>query len=119
MRPWLAWIAIIMLAACADGVRPSVAEVGEASIYADKFEGRKTASGERFDQDQPTAAHRELPLGSEARITNLETGQTAEVEINDRGPFVDGRVIDLSEEAARRIGLENGTASVQVEPVGK
>lgn len=117
MRFGLPWCAILLLAACTDIGRPSAAEIGEASVYADKFEGRRTASGERFDQDRPTAAHRDLPLGSEARVTNLETGQTAEVEINDRGPFVDGRIIDLSEEAARRIGLEDGTAPVRVEPL--
>jgi rare lipoprotein A len=113
-------LALTLLAACAEAgeqAREMVpAQTGEASIYADKFEGRKTASGERFDQDKPTAAHPSLPLGSEAAVTNLETGQTTEVTVNDRGPHVKGRIIDLSEEAAEAIGLKDGTAPVKVEP---
>lgn len=107
------------LGACGSGTTqtaaPALVQQGEASIYADKFEGRKTASGERFDQDKPIAAHKDLPLGSTATVTNLETGQSTQVEIADRGPFVRGRIIDLSETAADRIGLEDGTAPVQVE----
>ncbi len=107
-----------VIAACAPGTPPSAertfVQQGEASIYADKFEGRKTASGERFDQDKLVAAHRELPLGTTATVTNLETGEATQVEIVDRGPFVRGRIIDLSEAAADRIGLTDGTAPVRV-----
>jgi rare lipoprotein A (peptidoglycan hydrolase) len=88
-----------------------------ASWYGPGFAGRPTASGERFAPQAMTAAHRSLPLGTRARVTNLETGQQVEVRINDRGPFVDPerRVIDLSEAAAKQIGMvRRGVAPVQV-----
>ncbi|HEV2063408.1 MAG TPA: septal ring lytic transglycosylase RlpA family protein, partial [Thermoanaerobaculia bacterium] len=80
---------------------------GVASWYGgnDGFEGKPTASGEIYDSSQLTAAHRELPLGSIVEVTALETGRSVRVRINDRGPFVKGRMIDLSQEAARQIGL--------------
>lgn len=89
-------------------------ETGLASVYSDKFQGRPTASGDIFDQKRLTAAHRELPLGSEVTVTNLETGRSVQVEINDRGPFIDGRVIDLSEAAAKKLGID-GLAPVRIE----
>ena len=94
-----------------------VRQEGIASFYADKFQGRKTASGERFRQSDLSAASRTLPLGAKATVTNLETGDSVEVEINDRGPFVPGRVIDLTKRAAREIGITNekGIAPVAVE----
>ncbi len=94
-----------------------VRQEGIASFYADKFQGRKTASGERFRQSDLSAASRDLPLGAKATVTNLETGDSVEVEINDRGPFVPGRVIDLTKRAAREIGItqEKGIAPVAVE----
>ena len=80
-----------------------------------EFEGRPTASGEIFDKDKLTAAHRTLPLGTIVLVTNLENGDQVRVKINDRGPFVDGRIIDLSESAAEKIGMiENGTAIVKI-----
>jgi rare lipoprotein A (peptidoglycan hydrolase) len=89
---------------------------GMASWYGPGFHGRKTASGERFNQNERTAAHRQLPLGSEVTVTNLENGKSVEVEINDRGPYVKGRRIDLSKAAAREIGMhEDGTARVRIE----
>ena len=96
---------------------PPFQQVGKASLYAPEFQGRKTASGARFDHAKPTAAHRTLPLGTSATVTNLDTGRSTEVTINDRGPWVKGRVIDLSNEAARRIGLDarQGLAPVRVE----
>ena len=91
-------------------------QVGVASWYGPGFHGRLTASGERFDQNDLTAAHRNLPLGSEVRVTNLENGRTVTVEINDRGPYVKNRVLDLSKAAARRLGIiENGVAKVRIE----
>jgi len=91
-------------------------EQGIASWYGPGFHGRKTASGEVFDQNDMTAAHRKLPLGSEVTVTNVETGKSIEVEINDRGPYVGNRKIDLSREAARKLGiLEDGTAKVRIE----
>jgi rare lipoprotein A len=89
---------------------------GIASWYGPGFHGKKTASGEIYDQTKFTAAHKTLPLGSKARVTNLDNGNAVEVEINDRGPFVNGRIIDLSRAAAGALGLvENGTAPVRVE----
>jgi rare lipoprotein A len=91
-------------------------QVGLASWYGPGFHGRRTASGERFDQNELTAAHRQLPLGSEVTVTNLENGRSIVVAINDRGPYVDGRVIDLSKAAARRLGIvEDGLAKVRIE----
>ena len=89
---------------------------GTASWYGSRFHGKKTASGEIYDQNKLTAAHKTLPLGSKARVTNLDNGNTVVVEINDRGPFVKGRIIDLSRAAAGALGLvETGTAPVKVE----
>ena len=95
---------------------PAFRQVGVASWYGPGFHGRRTASGERFDQNDLTAAHRNLPLGSEVRVTNLENGRSVTVEINDRGPYVKNRVLDLSKAAARRLGIiENGVAKVRIE----
>ena len=89
---------------------------GTASWYGPGFHGKKTASGEIYDQNKLTAAHKTVPLGSKARVTNLENGNSVEVEINDRGPFVKGRIIDLSRAAAGALGIvESGTAPVQIE----
>jgi rare lipoprotein A len=91
---------------------------GTASWYGPGFHGKKTASGEIYDQSKLTAAHKTLPLGTKARVTNLDNGNAVEVEINDRGPFVNGRIIDLSRAAAGALGLvENGTAPVKVEVI--
>ena len=78
---------------------------GSASYYAAKFHGRRTASGERFDNDAMTAAHRTLPFGSRVRVTNVSTGRSVVVRINDRGPFTRGRMIDVSRAAAKDLGL--------------
>lgn len=89
---------------------------GEASWYGPRFHGRKTASGVRFDQNKLTAAHRFLPLGTEVTVTNLENGQSVQVEINDRGPYIGGRIIDLSKAAARQLGMiHDGVVPVRVE----
>ena len=78
---------------------------GSASYYAAKFDGRRTASGERFDNAAMTAAHRTLPFGTLVRVTNLANGRSVIVRINDRGPFTAGRMIDLSRAAANELGL--------------
>ena len=79
---------------------------------ATSSQGKKTASGERFDQDELTAAHPELPLGSEVTVTNPDTGKEVEVEVNDRGPYAKGRDIDLSKAAAEELGItEEGVAA--------
>ncbi|ASQ89703.1 septal ring lytic transglycosylase RlpA family lipoprotein [Prosthecochloris sp. GSB1] len=89
---------------------------GKASYYADYFHGRLTANGERFDMNDLTAAHKSLPFGSMVRVTNLANGKKVIVRINDRGPFVRGRIIDLSLEAAKEIGLlKKGVTKVRLE----
>lgn len=90
-------------------------QVAVASWYGPGFEGRKTASGERFDSQDMTAAHRSLPLGSHVTVTNLDNGKSVRVRINDRGPYIRGRSIDLSRGAARQIGLEKrGVGRVRI-----
>lgn len=94
-------------------------ETGIASWYGERFHGRPTASGEMYDMDALTAAHPELPLRSLARVTRLDTGASVVVRINDRGPFVEGRIVDLSRAAAELLGLiEDGLAEVRVEAFG-
>lgn len=89
---------------------------GEASFYSQKFHGRTTASGEPMNQNKATAASRTLPLGAKATVTNEDNGKSVDVIVNDRGPYVDGRVIDLSRSAARKLDMiEDGTAPVTVE----
>jgi rare lipoprotein A len=94
-------------------------QVGKASFYADKFAGRKMADGTPMDPGDNNAAHKTLPLGTTARVTNLENGRSAVVTIQDRGPFVKGRIVDLSPATAREIGLsrEDGLAQVEVTPL--
>jgi rare lipoprotein A len=91
-------------------------EVGKASWYGPGFDGRQTASGETFDQNDMTAAHPTLPMGTKAKVTNLENGKKIEVTINDRGPFAKGRVIDFSHEAASKLDMKkDGTVQVKIE----
>jgi rare lipoprotein A len=93
-----------------------LAQTGIASWYGPGFHGRPTASGAVYDQNQLSAAHPTLPLGTRVLVTNLENGRSVEVTINDRGPFVRGRTIDLSHRAAQAIGLiAPGTAPVRIE----
>ena len=93
-------------------------EVGLASWYGHPYHGRSSASGEIYDMDQFTAAHRTLPFGTLVRVVNLDNEKSVEVRINDRGPFVDDRVIDLSHAAAQAIGMIGpGTARVRVEVI--
>ena len=80
-------------------------EQGSASSYARHFQGRRTANGERYDQNELTAAHKTLPFGTMVRVRSKITGQEIDVRINDRGPFVTGRIIDLSHAAARALGM--------------
>jgi rare lipoprotein A len=101
----------------ADGGPSKTRQVGLASWYGKHHQGRKTASGERFSRGQLTAAHRSLPLGTKVKVTNLRTKQQVVVKITDRGPYGAGkrRIIDLSEAAAKRVGLlEPGTERVEV-----
>ena len=94
---------------------PVPGQVGLASWYGHQEQGRPTANGERFDQRKLTAAHRTLPLPSHVRVTNLENGKSIVVRVNDRGPFIPGRVLDLSTGAARALGIEKeGVALVRI-----
>jgi rare lipoprotein A len=92
---------------------------GKASIYAHKFDGRKMADGTRMDPQDDNAASKTLPLGTTARVTNTETGQSAIVTIRDRGPHVPGRIVDLSPATAEKVGLDRqqGIAKVVVKPI--
>jgi rare lipoprotein A len=95
-------------------------EIGLASWYGDRFHGRPTATGETFDMNALTAAHKTLPLPGLVEVTNLENGRTVVLRVNDRGPFVDGRIIDLSRGAARELGLlERGVGRVRVRYLGR
>ncbi len=89
---------------------------GLASWYSEKFHGKRTASGERYDKDAFTAAHKSLPFGTVVRVTNTANAKTVDVKINDRGPFVKGRVIDLSQKAFEQIGnIKEGVAPIKIE----
>ena len=97
----------------------NVSETGIASYYAHKYHGRTTASGERFDMNDMTAAHKTLPFGTRVRVTNLSNGKSITVRINDRGPFVKGRIIDLSLAAAKKLDMVNaGLAQVRLHSAG-
>ena len=99
-----------------DKGQPVVEQVGEASFYGPGFHGKKTATGEKFDQNDKTAAHPTLPLGTKATVTNLDNGTSVDVRINDRGPYVKGRDIDLSKGAAKELGMtKDGVAPVKIE----
>ncbi|RXK82261.1 septal ring lytic transglycosylase RlpA family protein [Chlorobaculum sp. 24CR] len=90
--------------------------VGRASFYASRFHGRTTANGETFDMKEFTAAHRSLPFGTIVRVTNLNNGKMVFVKINDRGPYVKNRIIDLSKAAAKQLDLvDSGVGRVKIE----
>jgi rare lipoprotein A len=108
------WISILILPLTISCSR-KITETGKASYYADKFQGRKTANGETFKQSKKTAAHKTLPFGTKVTVKNLANGRTVKVRINDRGPFVKGRSIDLSKRAAKKIAMVNaGVADVEI-----
>jgi len=125
----LTLFALISIAGCATtgggpGLAPSApvpearGEIGVASVYANHFQGRRTASGQRYDRRRLTAAHRALPFGTRLRVTNLDNDRSVIVTVNDRGPFRRGRIVDLSRRAAREIELgREGLARVRVEVV--
>ena len=92
-------------------------QTGEASWYGAQHQGKQTASGTIFDQAGLTAAHPSLPFGSKIKVTNLANGKSVEVEITDRGPFAENRIIDLSQAAAKALEMiDSGTATVRLEP---
>ncbi|MXV50844.1 septal ring lytic transglycosylase RlpA family protein [Pedobacter sp. HMF7647] len=95
---------------------PKISQTGKASFYSNKFNGRKTASGKTFRNSKKIAAHKTLPFGTKVKVTNLKNGKSTKVRIEDRGPFVPGRIIDLSRKSARKIGLtDEGVGNVKIE----
>lgn len=141
--PWLCVMAMFILQACGSTPPPTpkghpkpyrvngtwynplpeangYVEQGVASWYGRKFHGRKTSSGEVYDMYAMTAAHKTLPLGTWVQVRRMDTGKQIQVRINDRGPFVHGRIIDLSYAAAKKLGMVGpGTAAVEVVALGK
>ncbi len=123
----IALLAMVAFTACATSAQESrrsgtqtaaYSQVGVASWYGGKFHGRKTASGEVYDQNRMTAAHRTLPFGTRVEVTNLRNGRSVVVTINDRGPFIKGRIIDVSRRAAGKLGFRNqGVTRVRVRTV--
>jgi rare lipoprotein A len=112
------WVVLVVLGAFFLGVLlysevPRFYEVGIASWYGPGFQGKTTANGELYDMFAYTAAHKTLPFGTVVEVVNLETGRSVVVRINDRGPFIPGRIIDLSYVAAQELGIvDQGTARV-------
>jgi rare lipoprotein A len=94
----------------------SPGETGLATVYSARFEGRRTASGERYDKSRLTSAHKTLPFGTQLKVTRLDTGRSVVVRVNDRGPHPAGRIVDLSSAAAARLGLRgNRMTRVRIE----
>lgn len=114
---WLGLVACLAVQGAELGAPEATAfwvETGIASVYASKFQGRRTASGERYNSKALTAAHPSLPFGSLVRVTSLSNGKTVVVRINDRGPFVEGRILDVSRAAAQALRLR-GLMQVEIE----
>ncbi len=100
--------------------QPLSVSTGKATWYGGRFHGRKTASGERFNENDFTCAHRKLPFGSLVRVVNLENQQAVMVRVNDRGPYGKGRIIDVSKAAAEKLGMiDRGVVKVRVEVMSK
>jgi rare lipoprotein A len=116
---FLALLGILLIASASAAeakVKPGHSQRGIASFYHDKFHGRKTASGQIYNRNIPSAAHKTLPLGTKVKVTDTKTGKSIVVKVNDRGPYIGGRIIDLSRSAARQLGiLKRGLARVEVE----
>ena len=119
---YLLLLTVSVLASCASSRYETYLEphTAVASWYGPEFQGRQTACGERFDMYQLTCAHKELPFGTILSVTNLSNGKTVKCVVNDRGPFVSGRDLDLSYAAAKEIGLiGSGTAEVRIANLGR
>jgi rare lipoprotein A len=114
-------VALLLLAGCASQDDSTIDphgydETGIASFYGSAHQGKRTASGERFDQHDLTAAHRRLPFGTRVKITNLSNDRSVVVRINDRGPHTRNRLVDVSRAAAEQLGMiGNGTAKVRIQ----
>jgi rare lipoprotein A len=112
-------VVIVSLSGCGRKVSPKIPtgfQTGEASWYGQKFHNKRTASGEKFDMRSLTAAHRTLPFNTIVRVENLKNGRKVDVRINDRGPFIEGRIIDLSRKAAEKLDMiRDGVVTVRIE----
>ncbi|MFC3606370.1 septal ring lytic transglycosylase RlpA family protein [Stutzerimonas tarimensis] len=116
--PLVLLLLFALLAGCASKGPSGYSQTGQASFYGARHHGNQTANGERFNQRAMTAAHRSLPFGSKVRVTNLDNGKQVTVRINDRGPFVRGRIIDLSRGAFARIAdTRQGIVPVKIEVI--
>ena len=107
MKKHIVSLMLLIISVGANSCFRKGSESGMASYYADKYNGRKTSNGEIFKQHKLTAAHKTLPFGTKVKVTNLSNGQSVKVRINDRGPFIQGRIIDLSKKAAKKIDMVN------------
>jgi rare lipoprotein A len=108
---------VALLSACG-GSKSTFTQSGQGSYYADKFAGRATTSGVPYRPGQLTAAHNTLPFGTKIKVTNMRNGHSVKVVVNDRGPHVKGRIVDVSKRAARKLGLiEAGVVPVQLKVV--
>ena len=115
MLSWACPLCIIVLGGISS-VALAGTEEGEASYYADRLNGNKTASGELYDKNAMTAAHRTLEFGTNVTVTLVDTGKSVDVRINDRGPYADDRIIDLSGAAAEELGIKKaGTGKIRLE----
>jgi rare lipoprotein A len=120
IRRVLQWLPVLALVAGPSVFADEGADIeeGDASYYADSLDGNTMANGEAYDKDAMTAAHRQLPFGTVVEVTYLNTGRSVEVTITDRGPHVEGRIIDVSGAAARKLGMiDDGHGPVTVEVV--
>jgi len=117
---WLCLIALLAFGISTQAAAKQHVQEGEASYYANKFQGKKTASGELYDKKALTAAHRKLAFGTKVKVTYLKNGKSVVVKINDRGPYAKSRLIDLSHAAAQKIEmLDDGHGKVKLEVIGK
>ncbi len=118
MRKFILTLIVLSISFVAVWAQEGFTQIGKATYYHKKFEGRKTTSGERYRSRLYTAAHRTLPFGTMVKVTNMKTGKWLIVKINDRGPFVRGRIIDLSLSAARKLDLvKHGSYKVKIKVV--
>lgn len=116
IRKIFRYLLIIWMVCCSGMAEAQIATHGKASYYSDKFEGRKTANGELYCKDSLTAAHRTLVFGTKVKVTNVKSNAEVIVRINDRGPHIKGRIIDLSRKSMEKLGgVHDGVIDVSIE----
>lgn len=109
-------VLVTSMPSCAHTLHEGSTQIGQASWYGKEHDGKKTASGETFDMEEMTAAHRTLPMNSKVKVTSLSNGKSVIVKVNDRGPFSKGRIIDVSRSAAKKLDMiTKGTDKVKIE----